>query len=248
MFVGSDPCRIVDTRSGKFHVGPFGTLAPNSKITIAASGNVGQCAGAKALPTNATGLQLNVTPVGATSPTHFTIYPGEGAPPNASSVNPVPGQPPIPNAVTVELDAMQKFSIYNLAGNVDVIVDVVGYFTDEFEISGDEIADLEWKPLTLMNGWDGTTAWTNTPPQYAIGAQGLVHLRGSMDNGSVGVAFQLPAEARPSDTKYLTTYTFGGSPGYLVILPNGNVSATNSVDGAANAHSFTSLDNISFSP
>lgn len=77
MFVGSDPCRIVDTRSGKFHVGPFGTLAPNSKITIAASGNVGQCTGAKALPTNATGLQLNVTPVGATSPTHFTIYPGE---------------------------------------------------------------------------------------------------------------------------------------------------------------------------
>jgi len=126
----SSPCRIIDTRPGVNHVGAFGVLGADSTVTVVARGDVGECEGADALPVDATGLQLNVTPIGATLLTHLTIYPGGGDPPNASSLNPAPGQPPIPNAVAVELSEAGEFSIYNFQGTVDVVVDVVGYFTD----------------------------------------------------------------------------------------------------------------------
>lgn len=79
------------------------------------------------LPSDSTALQLNVTAVGASAPTYLTLFPGTGNPPNASHLNPTPGQPPTPNAVTVALDD-GRFSIFNKYGTVDVIVDVVGAF------------------------------------------------------------------------------------------------------------------------
>ncbi|MEZ5295800.1 MAG: hypothetical protein R2697_05870 [Ilumatobacteraceae bacterium] len=70
-----------------------------------------------------------MTAIGATAPTHLTIWPG-GPMPEASSLNPMPGQPATPNAVTTKLADDGSFSLFNLAGDVDVIVDVNGYFTD----------------------------------------------------------------------------------------------------------------------
>lgn len=72
---------------------------------------------------------LNVTAVGATQPTFLTVWP-DGPLPLASSLNPVPGQPPTPNAVTTDLDAAGEFKVYNLQGNVDVIIDINGYYTE----------------------------------------------------------------------------------------------------------------------
>jgi len=72
-------------------------------------------------------LALNVTAIGATAPTFLTVWPG-GTRPTASSLNPVPGQPPTPNGVIAQLSTDGSFAIYNLAGDVDVIVDVVGYY------------------------------------------------------------------------------------------------------------------------
>ena len=62
----------------------------------AAIGAAGECD----VPATATGLVLNVTAVGATLPTFLTVYPAGAERPNASSLNPSPGQPPVPNAVT----------------------------------------------------------------------------------------------------------------------------------------------------
>lgn len=49
--------------------------------------------------------------------------------PNSSSLNPVPGQPPTPNAVTTELAPNGRFEVHNLRGHVHVIIDVNGYDT-----------------------------------------------------------------------------------------------------------------------
>lgn len=129
-FVGTDPCRLLDTRPGEFHIGPDATLGADARISVIARGDVGECTGPTALPATATGLQLNVTPIGATDVTNLRVYPGAGDPPNASNLNPTPDQAPIPNAVTVDLDDDGVFSIYNRFGSVDVAVDVVGYYTD----------------------------------------------------------------------------------------------------------------------
>ncbi len=125
-FVPITPCRIMDTRPD-FQVGPRSTpLGADETVTIAGVGTVGECA----ISGDATGLVLNVTALDATTGTFLTIWPAGETRPNASHLNPAPGQPPSPNSVTTDLGAEDQFSIYNAFGSVHVIADVVGFYTD----------------------------------------------------------------------------------------------------------------------
>lgn len=58
------------------------------------------------------------------------MHPAGTERPTASHLNPTPGGPAVPNAVTVKLDADGRFVVYNRFGSVHVIIDVVGYYTD----------------------------------------------------------------------------------------------------------------------
>lgn len=127
LYTPMTPCRLVDTRPAPETVGPRSApLAANDTYTVDAYPPAGGCP----IPTSATALQLNVTAVGATAGTFLTIWPSDAPRPTASSLNPAPGQGPVPNAVTTALSPQGRFSIFNLAGSVNVIVDVVGYFGD----------------------------------------------------------------------------------------------------------------------
>ena len=55
------------------------------------------------------------------------MWPAGRSKPTASSLNWAAGVT-IPNAVTVKLGTAGKVSMFNLAGNVDVITDVAGWF------------------------------------------------------------------------------------------------------------------------
>ncbi len=136
-FVPMTPCRLIDTRPGEFHIGPLETFGPSDTKTVAAHGDNGDCT----IPTDAVGLSSNVTALDATAPSFLTIWPG-GERPVASSLNPVPGQPPIPNAVVTTLSGAGSFEVYNLNGTVNVIIDVNGYYTKSslLEIAGRLVA------------------------------------------------------------------------------------------------------------
>lgn len=122
------PCRLADTRE-EFLVGPRSTpIGTDETLVIDINSQLGECARSQ-LPLAADALALNVTAVGATAPTFLAIWP-DGDRPGASALNPTPGSPPIPNAVIAKLSNAEQFRIYNLAGEVDVIVDVVGFFED----------------------------------------------------------------------------------------------------------------------
>lgn len=123
-FVPITPCRLIDTRPAPNRTGPLAAFGIDDTRSVQAHGSNGDCV----IPVDAAGLSLNVTAVGATAPTFLTIWP-DGARPNASSVNPFPGEPPTPNAVTTSLSSSGSFEIYNLAGTVNIIVDVNGYYT-----------------------------------------------------------------------------------------------------------------------
>ncbi|MEM9514606.1 MAG: hypothetical protein AAGA42_07070 [Actinomycetota bacterium] len=84
-------------------------------------GRTGECN----LRNDVVGLVLNVTAVGATQQTNLRVFPSDAALPNASSLNPGPGQPPVPNAVTTSLSSAGQFSVYNANGSVHVVIDVV---------------------------------------------------------------------------------------------------------------------------
>ena len=127
IYVPIEPCRLADTRPAPTTVGPRATpLGAGETYKLSGWGSVGDCT----LPTGTTGLSLNVTAVGATLPTFLTLFPGDASLPDASHLNPIPGAPPTPNAVNVDLDTSGEFNIYNLQGLVNVIIDVVGYYDD----------------------------------------------------------------------------------------------------------------------
>ncbi len=118
-------CRLADTRPGTDRVGSVGTLGPAATATFKAVGDNGKCLG---IPADATALSLNITALGATQQTFLTIWPN-GDRPLAASLNPAPGQPPTPNAVTTPLSTTGEFQMYNQAGTVNVVIDVNGYYT-----------------------------------------------------------------------------------------------------------------------
>ncbi len=117
-YVPITPCRLADTRPN--------TIGAGGSMTFDGWGTTGACT----LPTGTTGLALNVTAVGATQQTNLRFHPTGTAVPNTANLNPTPGAPPTPNAVDVTLNAGGQFDVYNRFGNVSVVLDVMGYYTD----------------------------------------------------------------------------------------------------------------------
>ncbi len=134
-FVPMTPCRIADTRPAS-QVGPKAfPVGPNARYTVSAHGTNGDCT----IPTGATALSMNVTAVNATADTFLTFW-GPGDRPTAANLNPRAGGPPTPNAVASPLTDEGKFNVYNKAGNVDVVIDIVGYHASP-AITGADVVD-----------------------------------------------------------------------------------------------------------
>ncbi|MCB1249087.1 MAG: M4 family metallopeptidase [Acidimicrobiales bacterium] len=118
-FVPVKPARILDSRFG---TGGYNTpwgAAVQRTVTINGQGGVP--------PAGATAVVLNVTAVGATAPSHVTAWPNGVSMPVASNLNFSTGQT-IPNLVVVGIGSGGQIRLFNNAGSVHLIADVVGYF------------------------------------------------------------------------------------------------------------------------
>lgn len=121
------PGRLDDTR---ITVGGMYGAGELRELQIRGADSIGDAPVVDIVPDdpNITGVLLNVTTVGATAPTHISLVPEDpGAPPGTSNLNPVPG-PARANLVAVPVGADGKIRIYNHAGSIHIIVDVMGYF------------------------------------------------------------------------------------------------------------------------
>ncbi len=126
-FVPITPCRLFDTRPD-FQVGDRSApLGPGDVHTVEATGNNGDCTG---IPAGATAVSMNMTSTDASAPTFLTVWAAGETRPEASSMNPVPGAPAVPNGVISALNGDGEFSVYNLAGSVHVLADINGYYVD----------------------------------------------------------------------------------------------------------------------
>ncbi|MEY2552517.1 MAG: hypothetical protein QOC57_377, partial [Ilumatobacteraceae bacterium] len=118
-YVALSPRRVLDTREG------FG--APLAKVgqvplELTLLGKVG-------VPSEGvSGVMLNVTAVAPTATTFVTVYPGGSDRPMASNLNVSAGQV-IPNMVLARVGPAGTVLIFNNGGLVDLVADVVGYFT-----------------------------------------------------------------------------------------------------------------------
>lgn len=118
------PCRLLDTRANKGVGGRTTPLGPGEVMTIDLANTADECPDQ---PAGISAVGLNVTALFATGNTDLRFW-AEGDPPNAANLNPAPGQPPTPNAVTTEVTAAGTFQVRNAAADVDLIIDLVGVY------------------------------------------------------------------------------------------------------------------------
>ncbi len=113
------PPASASTIDGQFSgIGPVG---PGAVLNVTVAGRGGVPA------TGASAVALNITATNPTAGSYLTIYPTGAARPTASNLNVTAGQT-IPNMVIVPVGAGGQISIYNDAGTVDVLVDVLGWY------------------------------------------------------------------------------------------------------------------------
>jgi hypothetical protein len=126
-FVPITPCRLFDYRPAPNTVGTrTSPLGPAEVHTQQVTGTVGNCT----IPTDATGIALNVTATGATAQTNIRLYPADvTTPPIVSNLNVSAGQPAVPNKVDVKLSPNGAVNVRNQNGTVYVLGDAVGYYT-----------------------------------------------------------------------------------------------------------------------
>ena len=169
VYIAISPCRLADTRP-QFLVGNRATpINGPETVTYVGTGAQGNCN----VPAGVSALVLNVTALDATLPTFLQFAPGNSVPVSpASSLNPVPGEPPTPNAVTIPIDDEGEFSMYNLRGTVNVIIDIVGYY-DDHEHTGADIVD-------------GTLTGADVEDETLTGADVESITGADIDNSSLG--------------------------------------------------------------
>jgi hypothetical protein len=129
-FVPTAGCRVTDTR-GTSTVGPRNTpLGANQTFKVAIHGSNGECTGALLIPADAVAVALNVTAVNATASSNIRIFPANlTTVPLLSNLNVSAGAPPTPNKVDVKLSPDGKIKVYNFNGSVNIVIDIVGYYT-----------------------------------------------------------------------------------------------------------------------
>lgn len=197
-FVPLQPFRLLDTRSGIG--GRTVPLGAGTTVDVATLGLGGIPA------TGVTAIALNVTAVGASAESYFTVWPRGATRPNASSLNFTAGQT-VPNLVVSQAGAGGRVSIYNAFGEVHALADVVGYFRDT---TSDRLLPLQ--PFRLLDTRNGIGA-----ARARVGRDGVVPLKvtgvpgsGVPGSGVDAVVLNVTA-AGPSAESYLTIWP-GGSP------------------------------------
>jgi hypothetical protein len=118
-FVTVSPARVLDTREG---IGAPPARLGGGALTL-------QLAGRGGVPlSGATAVLLNVTAVAPSAGTYLTVFPTGIERPLASNLNAAVGQV-VPNMVIARLGPDGAAAIFNNSGVVDLVADVMGYFT-----------------------------------------------------------------------------------------------------------------------
>ena len=191
LFNALSPTRILDTRNGTG--GVRGAIGTNATISFTVAGRGG-------VPSSGIGaVAINVTVTQPTAPSHLTVFPSGSARPATSNLNYVAGKT-MANRVIVQPGAGGAVSVYNYGGSVQVIADVVGWFTDgSVTTTGSHFVSVP--PQRVL---DTRLGFSWVPP----GATGTLQVADTSAIGVTAVVMNVTA-----------TGTTGAS--YLELWPNG---------------------------
>lgn len=152
-WVAVEPCRLFDYRPGEEPSdGKKTPLAAGTPATQQVTGNIGNCS----IPTvGVVAVSMNVTVVQGTAQSNLRLYPADAATePVVSNLNWKAGDSATANKVDVKLSSTGALKLANFSGNVNVIGDVVGYYTNtSLKELAAEIATLKnAQPFAVTDG------------------------------------------------------------------------------------------------
>ena len=198
------PTRILDTRFGTG--GYSSPVGPNNAITVQVTGVVGS----NVPLTGVSAVVLNVTATNPTAASYLTVYPTGGSQPVVSNLNFVAGQS-VPNRVIATVGTGGRVTIYNAYGNVDVIADVGGWFTDGSDATAVGGATSGLTPARVLDTRNGTGGF-NAP----VGPAGKIFLQVAGNGGVPGMAAAVP----PTAVILNVTVTNASAPSNLTLFPS----------------------------
>jgi hypothetical protein len=152
-FTSVTPVRALDTRDA--------TGAPATRVSQGGVVSL-QVAGANGVPANATGVVINVTAVTPDVAGYVTAYPNGVTRPVAANLNFVPGDI-VPNLVIVGIGAQGKVNFYNQNGTLDLVGDIVGYYSPDN--TGKQFFPVT--PVRALDTRDGTGGFSAAVGQGA---------------------------------------------------------------------------------
>jgi hypothetical protein len=161
--------------------------------------------GVDGVPTTATAVVVNVTAAWATLPSFLTVYPAGATQPLASDLNfgAQATNQAIANRVTVGVGTSGNIDIYNLQGNVNVDVDVDGYYTGAGGTGSAFVAIQPQRLTDTRSSTNGTSIPASTSEAFA--------LNNTTSGGTI------PTNAAAVAANF--TVVPGAAPGYLTVYP-----------------------------
>jgi Tol biopolymer transport system component len=207
-FGGLTPARLLETRVGDGLVTTdgqqqgIGVVGPQTTLNLPVLGR-------GLVPVSGVGaVALNVTVTGPTASSFVTVYPTGADRPTASNLNMVPGRT-VSNMVIVPVGAGGQISLFNLAGQTDLVVDVLGWFPAGASFGG-------LTPARLLETRVGDGLVTTDGQQQGIGpvnADRTIELpvlnRGGVPAVGVGAVALNVTVTEPTGASFLTVYPTG---------------------------------------
>ena len=196
-FVAVTPQRIFDTRSTTG--GPVGRIGP----TASTAPTTVQIAGVAGMPTDVRAVAVNISSIKPSSHgTFITAFPSGGGRPDTATVNPRVNAV-VPNMSVLGVGADGTITLRNDVGDVDVTVDLMGYFQDP--------PAARLRPLTPARILD--TRYGIGAPQTPVAAGRPLRLQvtgvgGVPATGVEAVVMNLTS-FRPSATGWITAWPTG---------------------------------------
>ncbi|PSL55514.1 hypothetical protein B0I31_105477 [Saccharothrix carnea] len=186
-YFATGPTRVYDSRNtgGRFSGGE------SRAIDFSAFG----------VPSGASAVALNITGVDATASTYVTAWPTGTSRPTASSLNVEPNAA-TPNGVTVALGSDRRINLFNNAGNVNLIVDITGYYlatetggADFFPVSPGRVFDTRDDANPIQPG--GTLTLFYLDEELVAGNSLLLNLTGTEPTANTYVTPYPAGQSRP---------------------------------------------------
>jgi hypothetical protein len=200
------PRRVADTRDGTGGLGSAFGADDTRRLDLSAE---------RVTYPAMTAAVLQITAVDATAPSFVTVFPGAAGRPNASTINLIPDRvnsnltivPVAPNGIV---------DIYNLAGTVDVAVDLVGVYEQRDQAVPDQAGRfLTIRPTRTFDTREAGVG--GGQPQPLGPGSGVVFTNN--DVGGQGVVRIVDRDEGWTFVLNLTA-VFPTTPGFLAVVPD----------------------------